>query len=105
MAVEAANGRTTPTADAILQKQGVTLVPDILANAGGVLVSYHEWVQNLNRDNWTEEEVNGRLEAKIKKAFDEVVRYSHRTNVDLRRAALAIAVQRVVTAMKLSGWH
>jgi len=103
--VEGANGPTTPQADHILEKAGTRIVPDILANSGGVLVSYFEWVQNLNRDHWSEEEVNGRLESKMTKAFNEVLQYSVKENIDLRRAALAIAVNRVVAAMRLSGWH
>jgi len=105
LVVEGANGPTTPLADRILHSNGIQVVPDILANSGGVLVSYLEWVQNLNHDHWTEEEVNRRLESKMMRAFCDVLRYSQNQNVDLRKAALAIAVQRVVAAMKLNGWH
>ena len=105
LVVEAANGPTTPQADHLLEKSGITVVPDVLANSGGVLVSYFEWVQNLNRDHWSEEAVNEKLELKMKKAFNEVLDYSVKENIDLRRAALALAVDRVVTAMRLSGWH
>ena len=100
--VEMANGPVTPEADQILEKKGVVVVPDILANAGGVIVSYFEWVQNLQNFYWSENENISRLKTIIENAFDEVWnKKSSLGNCSLRLAAYALAVERVAKAEKL----
>jgi len=100
---ECANGPTTPDADKILYKNNVFVIPDILANAGGVIVSYLEWVQNLERISWTETEVNDMLEKKITGAFGDVHTASLKHGVDMRTAAMIVAVGRVADAVKTLG--
>ncbi len=102
--VEGANGPITPTADDILTEQGTYVVPDILANAGGVTVSYFEWVQNRQRFSWTEERVNDELERVITEAFDGLVEtYESTDTPNLRTAAYVVAIQRVVSAFQQGG--
>jgi glutamate dehydrogenase (NAD(P)+) len=103
MVVEGANGPTTPEADDILFERGIFVVPDILANAGGVTVSYFEWVQNLQELLWSEEEVSERLHKIMTQAFDEVLRISREKKVHMRTAAYILGVGRVAKATELRG--
>ncbi len=101
--VEGANGPTTVEADEILNKKGITVVPDILANAGGVVVSYFEWVQNIQSVSWSEEEVNEKLADIMSRAFTAVYDIAKDHNTTLRTGAYLIAIRRVVEAKKLRG--
>jgi glutamate dehydrogenase (NAD(P)+) len=103
--VEAANGPTTALADEILEEKKVFVVPDILANAGGVTVSYFEWVQDRMGYFWTEAMVNERLEQMMVASFDDVCSYAERHNVSLRIAAYMLAIDRVAFALKLRGLY
>lgn len=104
LVVEGANGPTTLEANDILVEKGIFVVPDILANAGGVTVSYFEWVQNLMNFYWTEEEINSKLENIMTKAFEEVYDMHNKFNVNMRDAAYMVSIQRVAEAIKLRGW-
>ncbi|MCL4161582.1 UNVERIFIED_CONTAM: hypothetical protein GTU68_038584 [Idotea baltica] len=101
--VEGANGPTTAAAQTILDEREITVVPDILANAGGVTVSYFEWVQDRMGYFWTEEMVNTRLEQAIVKAFNDVSSTADEYKVSLRTAAYILAIQRVATVYKMRG--
>jgi glutamate dehydrogenase (NAD(P)+) len=100
---EAANGPTTPAADRVLYENSIFLIPDILANAGGVTVSYFEWVQGLQQFFWSERDVNVKLREIMVKAFDEVFQMSKEHQVDMRTAAYMLAVQRVADAIMVRG--
>jgi len=101
--VEGANGPTTADADAILNKKGILVVPDILANAGGVTVSYFEWVQNRLGYYWTEERVNRRADRVMKQSFDNVYAASEKYGVNMRIAAYIVSIDKVASTLKLRG--
>lgn len=101
--VEAANGPITAEADEILKKAGKVVVPDILANAGGVTVSYFEWVQNLYGYYWTVDEVNDKLDVKMSAAFDSCWKFAKEKNITMRIAAYCLAIKRIVDAMQARG--
>ena len=103
--VEGANGPTTPEADAILRSRGVLVIPDVLANAGGVVVSYFEWVQGLQFYFWKESEIIARLQEIMTRAFTRVWNVSKKENVDLRTAALMEGVRRVADAHQIRGLY
>jgi glutamate dehydrogenase (NAD(P)+) len=100
---EGANGPTTPKADKILHENGVFVIPDILANAGGVTVSYFEWVQDRMGFFWSEDEVNQRLKDKMVASFNEVVGYAETHNVDMRTASYMLAIDRVAYDTRMRG--
>jgi glutamate dehydrogenase (NAD(P)+) len=98
LVAEGANGPCTPEGERILLDRGIDIIPDVLANAGGVTVSYYEWVQNKRSESWTLEEVDSRLEKAMKRAYREVVELARQKRCTLRVAAYAVALQRIAAA-------
>jgi glutamate dehydrogenase (NAD(P)+) len=103
--VEGANGPTTPEADVVLAEKDILVVPDILANAGGVVVSYFEWVQGNQSYWWTEAEVNSGLEVRMKSAWDAVIEFAEKEGLLLRAAATCLALKKVVEAHRMRGLY
>jgi glutamate dehydrogenase (NAD(P)+) len=103
LVVEAANGPTTPEAEPVLHARGIVVVPDILANAGGVTASYFEWAQNRQGMAWDDDTVADRLRSRMEGAFGDVWAKAATLDVSLRRAAFALAVERVATAIEARG--
>ncbi len=102
--LELANGPVTPEADTALVKNNIDVIPDILANAGGVTVSYFEWIQNRSGDVWEEDYVNKKLEKVMTKAFNDLLQVRNEYRLSLREAAFILGVKRIVIAMELRGW-
>ena len=103
--LEGANGPLTNDADAYFTEKGTTIIPDVLANGGGVVVSYYEWVQNKAGFYWSEEEVNERLKVNMQNSFNAVWEIKEKYNVPFRLAAYMLALQRLTAAIKLHGYN
>ncbi len=102
---EGANGPTTPEADKILKEKNVEVIADILANSGGVLVSYYEWIQNQYGNYWSKDEVQEKQVKDMKKALDGIYQIKEEYKTDLREASYMFAIKRIAQAMKLRGWY
>jgi len=105
MVIEGANGPTTPEADDILHDRGILVVPDVIANAGGVTVSYFEWVQDFSSFFWGEDEINARLVKIMKDAFATVWQVAQESRVSLRTATFIVACKRILQARELRGLY
>jgi glutamate dehydrogenase (NAD(P)+) len=105
LVIEGANGPTTPQADDILQDRGILVVPDVIANAGGVTVSYFEWVQDFSSFFWSEEDINARLVRIMTEAFDTVWQVAQAHRVSLRTATFIVACRRILHARDLRGLY
>ncbi|MDU7143522.1 MAG: glutamate dehydrogenase, partial [Anaerococcus vaginalis] len=102
---EGANGPTTPEADIILKEKNVEVIPDVLANSGGVLVSYYEWIQNQYGNYWSKEEVQEKQEKDMLKALEGIFEIKEEFDTNIREASYMFAIKRIAEAMELRGWY